>query len=406
MTITTAAKTKRALLRKELKIKPPMGTNICLPVFALLVLLSAIGVIAAQSSATISLSPLILAAGQTGVIEARIDCGSVQCSGYEIVIEFDPSVVRVDENVEFGSYLGDIGETLILQNRVNNTSGTIQLAAVSIGSPSVPSDNLLFSLNITGLEVGEAHFRIALPKLSDFVGAPVSVVGISGRTSVIPQTTETVNRPRATINGAADVRSQPITTLQPTPTSILPAVPSVVVIVPSANLRRGPAIEFGVVHVVEQGARLEVVARTPNLVNPWYLVLTPDGDRAWIASSTVELDPDIGLQSIEIAATIPAIPATATPDARPVIAAASIEGSCSATHVYVVVWSDPNGDAARIDYLSAQDGSVWASFGLSGGGGTHRSPNYGCSTGNCGLRFVVVDYANNQSNVAYASCPR
>lgn len=66
-------------------------------------------------------------------------------------------------------------------------------------------------------------------------------------------------------------------------------------------------MEYSVVRPVQRGTRLEIVARTPNLVDPWFLVWVPRIGQVWISSSTVTLDGNIRIEDIPIAASIPSI---------------------------------------------------------------------------------------------------
>lgn len=165
-------------------------------ILALVLLFSvlSLSITSAQSSATIDLSSLTLAPGESGVIQARIDCGSEQCSLFDITIEFDPTIIQVD-GMEIDEYLGDIaqGQVLIVSNIVNNASGTLRLAAVSIGTPpelTTHESYPLFQIQITALNSGETALTISNLAIGDLMGNPLNTLGVSGLVVVTAAATE------------------------------------------------------------------------------------------------------------------------------------------------------------------------------------------------------------------------
>lgn len=128
----------------------------------------------AQPRATLTLSSLTLEVGESGVVEARLDCGDVQCSLFAITLSFDPAVIQVD-SVELGAYLGDTaqGEVFIAENQVDNAAGVLRLAAVSVGTPPSPTENVLFRLNVTAVAAGTTELAAIRLEVGDLNAVPI-----------------------------------------------------------------------------------------------------------------------------------------------------------------------------------------------------------------------------------------
>lgn len=71
----------------------------------------------------------------------------------------------------------------------------------------------------------------------------------------------------------------------PTPTATPEPQPFVVARVPLVNVRSGPGVDFDLVGQVEQGQRLQVVAR--NQDSTWWQVCCVDGQQGWIVDDLV-----------------------------------------------------------------------------------------------------------------------
>lgn len=537
-----------------------MKPHCCKPISLLVLSLCFVGVVAfAQPiAALLTLSALEFEVGESGTVEARIDCGREQCSVFNIRVAFDPSIIRVD-SVVLGNYLGDVmGHVFIAENTINNETGIVHVAAAALGElPSTP-DDLLFVMNITGLNAGSANVQITNVEVGNITGQPLAaealpgdvIVGLTaevttgeaqividgnvpvrslpalaslyildrvenqtlpllsihtddhggiyyeipfgdgtgwiwastevyvqGDTSQIPMRTDIDDEsnssaaltpspvaapdlPRLQISGRVPIRETPDITVRahrelignqivpiisvldsgrlrffqvqvgdttgwildtrnvtllddlsvigyieptntptrtPVPTS---DAPSVVVSVSSANLRRGPGTEFSVVRAVRRGTRLEIVARTPNLVVPWYLVRALGSGEVWIASSTVTLNGNIRVEDIPITRNIPAVPATPTPDLRPRIISAAAEGPCSGFS-YIITWHDPDANAATLTIMNSTNGPT--SYNISGGEGTFRTDNWSCDGPGCRGEWRIADAAGNQSSSVYTN---
>jgi hypothetical protein len=88
------------------------------------------------------------------------------------------------------------------------------------------------------------------------------------------------------------------------------------------NLRRGPGIDYAVFGNVTGGELLEVLSWNGREDNPWLLIITEDRRIGWIAAQVVQMNGDVALTDVPVAATIPPTPtpaatATSTPAATP-----------------------------------------------------------------------------------------
>lgn len=113
----------------------------------------------------------------------------------------------------------------------------------------------------------------------------------------------------------------PTFTPSPTPTAITTGTPTsqpalfVRVVHNMVNLRRGPGIDYAIFGNVTGGEMLEVLSWNGREDNPWLLIITEDRRIGWIAAQVVQMNGDVALTDVPVAATIPATPmpiATAT----------------------------------------------------------------------------------------------
>lgn len=153
--------------------------------FLLLLLIASAVMLPAQTSAqtspiaTLTLSSRVLTPNTSSLIEARIECGGVRCTAFQIELEYDPLLVRIDA-VSLGGYLGE--QALVANNQIDPQAGRLSLAATTLGisDSSLTADepdNLLFTLVITGLAVGRTQFRATTFEIGDLQPLSASVRG-------------------------------------------------------------------------------------------------------------------------------------------------------------------------------------------------------------------------------------
>lgn len=142
---------------------------------------------------------------------------------------------------------------------------------------------------------------------------PTATVTAAPTETVPPSETPTV-APTATST------PEPTNTATIPPTMTSTPVPRVGVALNSAFLRRGPGTFYSQVGVLRNGEEVEILALWGDRETGWYLVLTADGQIAWLAVSVTEPVSDDFLDALPTPATIPPSPtptltptATATP---------------------------------------------------------------------------------------------
>lgn len=134
--------------------------------------------------------------------------------------------------------------------------------------------------------------------------------------TLAPQRTDAAqptDAPQATEAVAATVTPLPTDTPPPTstqrPTST--PVPQLVLTSNGVNLRSGPSTAHDAIGTVGSEDALLVLAR--NHDSSWYNVQLADGTRGWVAASVAELSAGVDVQSVPIAATLPAPPTLPPP---------------------------------------------------------------------------------------------
>ncbi len=197
---------------------------------------------------------------------------------------------------------------------------------------------------------------------------------------------------------------QPTKTPVPTSGDTGPSTGATVTIsVPSANLRSGPGTDFERVESASAGDVFPVVGRAGEGQDTWYMVSLSSNRQGWLWSGIVTLSPTDAVIPVVEGGAGPAVPVTGQ---SPVISSVVSQGPCDDLTL-VVNWSDPNGDAARIEWLDSDTGNVEFTDNISGGSGSFPSTDWFCETDSCVTNARVVDAAGNVSNTfeAVTTCP-
>jgi hypothetical protein len=150
--------------------------------FALLMLLMflAIAPVAAQDPVTVTISSLALQPGQTAPLEVRVACPG-GCGAAALTLEYDPRFVRIDQ-YRVGGALGPAmpTELAIFEQSTNPEAGIVAYAAVALRSGVTPTDDLLFVLDLTGLDVGATAFQATRVLFADLSGASLAATVTGG----------------------------------------------------------------------------------------------------------------------------------------------------------------------------------------------------------------------------------
>jgi hypothetical protein len=135
------------------------------------------------------------------------------------------------------------------------------------------------------------------------------------------------------------------------------------------------------------------------------------------STATIPTSTPASLPTLAGATQLPTLPA---PDVRPsktpvpglttgqnpVISSIVSRGACDDL-TYDVTWSDPDGNAVRIEWLDSDTGEVIFTDNISGSAGTFSSPDWFCESSSCVSNARVVDAAGNMSSVyeVTTTCP-
>jgi LysM repeat protein len=141
---------------------------------------------------TVSLPLLAMQQGQSGVVEAEIECLADGCSAFDITIQFDSQVIRVD-TVELGPFLG--AQVFTAENVVDNEAGLVQLAAAALGDLPSTEETVLLRLGVTALSPGTSQLRIVRLDVGDLIGNPLETERVDGGVVVTAATDETGEAP-------------------------------------------------------------------------------------------------------------------------------------------------------------------------------------------------------------------
>ncbi len=159
----------------------------------------------------------------------------------------------------------------------------------------------------------------------DSEAGEAAVVIVPPEPSATPMPTETT-APTATATATATTTPtmEPTSTATPLPTATNTPVPRVGVALNSAFLRRGPGTFYPQVGVLRNGEQVDLLALWGDRDTGWFLVLTEDGQTAWLAVSVADPVSDDFLSSLPTPATIPPSPTptmTPTPTATATVGA-------------------------------------------------------------------------------------
>lgn len=236
----------------------------------------------------------------------------------------------------------------------------------------------------------------------------------------IPTFTETSTpTPTSTFTETSTPTPTPTFTPTETPTNTINSSPIFVVNpdsgIETVNLRAGPGTEYASIGTADDGDVLDITGR--NSTSTWYQVRTSSSGRAWIAATVGSIQgnrSNIPIVS-SIAPTQPVATSTSgqtsTSDNHPFISNVVQDGQSCDGFDWIVYWSDPNGDADRIEFLqqgTGNQGNALFDADITGNrreGTTRRSVI--CNHPECSADIVVVDRAGNRSNiwVAEVTCP-
>jgi multiple sugar transport system substrate-binding protein len=135
----------------------------------------------AQEKVAIIMPQLQLEVGETRTVDAFIKCISGTCSAFEATIGFDPTIMEV-EAAELGPFLGD--PSLVVANEVNNTDGSILMAATALGDAAITDTTVLLSMTVKALSAGVSRLGVDELVIGDPVGNALDAAAFDGNITV------------------------------------------------------------------------------------------------------------------------------------------------------------------------------------------------------------------------------
>jgi len=161
---------------------PAIPRSLSLSLLGIIFLILGGFAVGAQEQVTVTLTPIILAAEESGIVEGQIECADLGCSAFAVVITFDPEALQVD-TAEIGPFLGE--DFFPVENEIDNTEGWVRLAAVILGDPPEEIESkVLFRLYVTAITPGLAELAISELEIGDAVGNSLPALGVDSRAAL------------------------------------------------------------------------------------------------------------------------------------------------------------------------------------------------------------------------------
>ena len=238
----------------------------------------------AQTRASLTIGDLTLAPGSSGVIEAALSC-SPPCGAAALTFAYDPAVLQIDR-VRLGGAFGNPGaaEVAALENAIDNGSGRLDLALLAAIPVPQPTDNLLFTLDVTALQAGQTVLEPSRQDFSDLRGAPLNGEVTGGSVTVedgAMSATQEAVEPTAT------------PTVEPAPTLVNGEACTVSSVVAGVPIHVGPDRNRAIRGALPTGEDISVTGQfTDSAGRVWWRVqpagVTTELDRYWVLESDVD----------------------------------------------------------------------------------------------------------------------
>lgn len=240
---------------------------------AVVAALAVVGVVLAQGSTTVDVSPAAGTIALNATTTVAINVTSVtNLSAYELHLQFDPAVLEVTQLAHGGFISADF----TTQNTFDNVGGTIDYGVSQLGKPGVSGAGPLLQITFRGKAAGTSQITyrtnvVAAPTgvlLADANGASIATTLVPGALTVTGSAPSPTSSPTPTV--APTQGPTPTPTVAPTqgptatPTPTLAASPT-----PTATV---PASILGT-HIVRPGESLFCIGRAYG-VSPWAIAQT------------------------------------------------------------------------------------------------------------------------------------
>ncbi|NOZ05885.1 MAG: hypothetical protein GXP41_05975 [Chloroflexi bacterium] len=132
------------------------------------------------------IDPAQATAGLNGTLNVELKVANVvNMGGYELVINFDPAIVQV-QNVTLGNFLSSTGRTVSpLGPSVDNTAGRISIGSFSFGSQAGPSgEGTLATIVMTPQAQGTSALTLSGLTLTDSAGNAIAATTQDGAITI------------------------------------------------------------------------------------------------------------------------------------------------------------------------------------------------------------------------------
>lgn len=161
----------------------------------LLFLLITFVTVRAQEKVALLMPQITLQVGDSRNLEVFIKCLTGTCAAFETTIGFDPTVIEV-EAAELGPFLGE--QSLVVANTVDNSTGTIMMAATALGDPASTDTTVLMRMQVKALTAGNSALSVRSLVVGDLFGNPMDIAAFDGAITVSSAPVE--NNVSGTIN--------------------------------------------------------------------------------------------------------------------------------------------------------------------------------------------------------------
>ncbi|NDJ61162.1 MAG: SUMF1/EgtB/PvdO family nonheme iron enzyme [Chloroflexi bacterium] len=139
---------------------------------------------AAQRNVVVTMPEVTLEVGETITVEGTINCNEFECTSFDFALQFDPTIIRVDEVDPVPNFPPAM---LILPppaNTIDNDAGLIRVAAISTNNAIDFESDVLVRITLTGLVAGVTTLNITGLQVIDANASPLFVRGVNGRVTV------------------------------------------------------------------------------------------------------------------------------------------------------------------------------------------------------------------------------
>lgn len=210
-----------------------------------LILLAAFGFGAyAQDQTTLVLPEASISLNAESTVDVRLECPASNCIGIDVTVAYDAEVIAI-ERITAGEFLGTSARVIVSEVQ---DSGTFRFSALATSGTTLPTEGVIFSIEMTGLTLGETELNVS--SLSIFRRG--GTVQASTEAGLITVTAEAGELPTMRLTRRLTVRSGAGPNFDPVGTA-------------------EPNVDIQVLGVSEDGA--------------WYLIALSDTVQGWIAAS-------------------------------------------------------------------------------------------------------------------------